>query len=381
MSSIRKPVLSDVERPPRIPLARPTLPPLDVYSALLEDSWERRRLSNDGPLAHRFEAAAGEYGAFEHCVATANCDLALTLLVAALELPPGARVLLPSYTFGSTLHALLWNGLSPHFVDVDRRTCCLDPEAVALALEEDVALVIATHAFGASCDMPRLEQLCADAGAALVADGAQAFGTWVDGEHVGVRATATAFSFSATKVATSGEGGLVATADPELAERLRVLRSYGRDGAREESLAVGLNAKLSELHAALGVLALESVEAEVAAREIVVARYAERLADLDGVRLQEVGPAERPSRTFLAVDLGPHRDAVEARLAHAGIQTRRYFRPLHEMPRFASLRRDALPATEALGRSALCLPLFAELGLADVDEICAGVRAAVEDRG
>jgi dTDP-4-amino-4,6-dideoxygalactose transaminase len=363
---------------PRIPLTRPSLPPLEEYVEQLRGVWERARLSNSGPCLERFEAACAEYGGWPDAVATANCDSALLLTVAALELPEGARVLLPSFTFGSTLHSLLWNRLEPRFVDVDPHTFCLDPAALAAELDEGAELVVATHAFGAACDLPALERLAEGAGAALVLDGAHAFATFVDGEHVGRRATATAFSFSPTKLVTSGEGGIVASTRLEFGERLRLLRGYGRDGSTEESVRVGLNAKLSELHAALGLLGVARVEAEVADRAGLASRYAERLAGLDGVALQGRRPGERPSHTFLAVDLGPHRSAVERRLAGSGIQTRRYFRPLHTMERFTGVQRGPLPVTERLGGSLLCLPLFAGLGIDGVDEVATEVRGAVE---
>jgi dTDP-4-amino-4,6-dideoxygalactose transaminase len=363
---------------PRIPLSRPSLPPLEDYVALLRESWEDGALSNGGPHVQRLEEACAACGGFGNAVATASGDLALTLAVAALELPRGARVLLPSLTFASTLNAVLWNGLRPCFVDVDPATFCLDPDAVAEALADGAELVIATHAFGAAADLPALERLAADAGAALLLDGAHAFATRLDGEHVGRRGTATAFSFSPTKLVTSGEGGVVATADPALAEGIRLRRAYGRDGATEQVHAVGLNAKLSELHAALGLLGVARVEDEVAAREPLVARYAQLLGGLPGVALQGVSAGERHGCTYLAVDLGPYRDEVAERLAAAGIQSRRYFAPLHAMTPFAGLERAPLPVTERLGGSLLCLPLFSALGADGVDEVTAVVRETVE---
>jgi dTDP-4-amino-4,6-dideoxygalactose transaminase len=362
----------------RIPLSRPSLPPLAHYVALLEHTWTSGRLSNGGQHVHALEAALAAYLGQVRTLAVANCDLALTVAVSALGLAPGAVVLLPSYAFPSTLHAVIWNRLTPRFVDVSPANFCLDPVAVAEELDEQVALILATHAFGAACELPALERLCERAGAALIIDGAQALGTFLDGRSVASWGTATALSFSATKVATSGEGGALATASPELAERVDRLRAYGRVSEDEAVVATGLNAKLSELHAALGRLTLERVEAEVEARQRLSVLYAECLAAVDGVRLQSCRPGERPSRTLLAADFGPHRRAVEQRLAERGIETRRYFRPLHENPLYEQMARAPLPVSERLGRDVLCLPLHAELDAAAVEEICAEIATAVE---
>lgn len=362
----------------RIPLGRPSLPPLAKYVALLEQTWTSGQLSNGGPHAQALEAALAAYLGPVRALAVANCDLALTLAVSALGLEPGTPVLLPSYAFPSTLHAVLWNQLSPRFVDVSPANFCLDPEAVADELDERVALVLATHAFGAACELPALERLCERGGAALIIDGAQALGTLLNGRHVVLWGTATALSFSATKLVTSGEGGALATASPELAERVERLRTYGRVSGNETVVATGLNAKLSELHAALGCLTLERLKAELAARERLSALYAERLAAVEGVRLQACRPGERPSRTLLAADCGPHRCAVEQRLEQRGIETRRYFRPLHENALYERVPRAPLPVSERLGRNVLCLPLYAELEAATLEEICAEIAAAVE---
>jgi dTDP-4-amino-4,6-dideoxygalactose transaminase len=141
------------------------------------------------------ETSLAAYLGSARALAVANCDLALTLAVSALGLEPGTPVLLASYAFPSTLHAVLWNQLSPRFVDVSAASFCLDPEVVADELDERVALVLATHAFGAACELPALERLCERAGAALIIDGAQAPGTLLDGRHVASWGTATALSF------------------------------------------------------------------------------------------------------------------------------------------------------------------------------------------
>jgi dTDP-4-amino-4,6-dideoxygalactose transaminase len=355
-------------------LAGPSLPPLDEYAEALGDIWDSGTLSNFGPMADRFEAECRAYTGLAHVRATSSCDVGLTLALRALGLEPRTRVLVPSFTFASTLHALLWNGLEPCFVDVDPDSWCLTAESCAGAVD-GAGAIVGTHAFMACCDVEGLDRLAAATGARLVFDAAQALASWVGVRHVGTFGDASVFSFSPTKIATCGEGGLAAFREPAAAERFALLRSYGSDDAYD-SRFVGLNGKLSEVHAALGCLTVPAIEDEVAARLALVERYRERLADADGVRMQALASELRPTPTQLVVDLGARRDAVADALAAAGIVTRAYFRPLHAMERFRGLRAAPLPVTERLGTSLLALPLHRAMRERDVDRVCDAVLTA-----
>jgi dTDP-4-amino-4,6-dideoxygalactose transaminase len=186
-------------------------------------------------------------------------------------------------------------------------------------------------------------------------------------------------SLSAPKVATSGEGGLAVFRDRGPAERFLRLRNYGMDESGDVA-APGLNGRMSELHAALGVLTLPRMAELAAARADRVDRYRTRLAEFD-LAFQEVPHGARPGYTALAIDFGQHRARVEERLNRAGIEARRYFRPLHPMPAYADFRTESLPMTERLGRGVLCLPLYADLPLTAVDRVSAEVEASLAQAG
>jgi dTDP-4-amino-4,6-dideoxygalactose transaminase len=348
-----------------IQLARPELPPLGEFADGLGAIWEGAYVSNFGAAARELERLCADYTGLEHVATAANADLALTPAIAALRLPPGTRAVVPSFTFPSTLHAVLWNGLTPVFADVDPASWCATPESIAGAVDPAPGLILGTHAFMAACDVAGLEAVARDTGAALVFDAAQAYATWIGDRHAGSFGDASVFSFSATKVVTCGEGGLAAFRDPEVAARFERLRSYGmrRD---YEVVQPGLNAKLTELHAALGCLTVPVVEERVAARAALAERYRDRL----GEALQACDPGVRPTPTQLVVDAGDRRDAAAQALADAHVETRTYFRPLHLMPVFAAIERGDLAVTERLGRSLLTLPLHGGMTPADVDRVC-----------
>lgn len=357
-------------------LARPSLPSLDAYAEELVATWDDAWLSNFGPHAERFEKVCSEYTGLRHVRAVSNCDIGLTLAVRALGLRLGAGVVVPSFTFPSTLHALLWNGLEPRFADVDPDTWCLSAESAAAAVDGETAAIVGTHAFMSACDVAGLEALAADVGAVLLFDAAQALASWVGQRHVGTFGDASVFSFSPTKIATCGEGGLAAFRDPAHGERFALLRGYGSD-ADYDSRLVGLNGKLSELHAALGCLTIANIEDEVRARLHLVDLYRERLTVLPGVRLQTRAPELRPTPTFLVADFGARRGDVAGALADHGIESRAYFRPLHAMGRFMEIPAAPLPVTEHLGAALLALPLHRGMEDADVHRVCDTVEWAL----
>ena len=361
----------------RMRVSRPSLPDLDRYTEVVADIWDRGILSNQGPCANAFEAAFASYtGVTGHVRCASSADLGLALAVRALGLPKGARALVPSLGFPSSVHALEWNGLRPQFVDVDAGDWCLHAEQLA-GLADGAAVIVATHLFGVTCDVVGLEEVARASGAALVLDAAQAVATTVGPRHAADFGDAAVVSFSGTKAITAAEGGIAVLRSDEVAERFARLRSYGLDADRA-SVDCGSNAKLSELHAALGVLSLAEADPALDARRRLVDRYRARLADVAGVTLQLRPPGTVATPTYFAVALEGARDHVAAALADEQIEARRYFPALHVMARLATTDGAPLPVTDRLAASLLALPLHAGLGLADVDEVCDVVIAALD---
>lgn len=374
-SMVNSPSSGPPEARPWLPLLRPDLPPLESYTQLLEEIWVSGILSNFDTFAKRFEAQAAAYTGEPECLAVVNCDVGLTLAIAALQPRPGSEAIVPSFTFPSTVNAIRWNGLRPRFADTDPISWCLDPASVASRISVETGLIVGMHTFGAAGDVNTLTSHARSAGVPLVFDAAHAIGTWVGERHIASFGDASVFSFSGTKVVTSGEGGLAVFRDPGVAERFRYLRNYGFRGDYIPRF-VGLNGKLSELHAALGCLTLERVEDAVRRRAARTSRYRELLGG--SVGFQSVRSTVRPTHAYLAIDAGDRRDELAAHLAENGIETKKYFRPLHLAPALATTPPEPLPATEQLAARLLCLPLFPDLGIDDLERVCATILTQIE---
>ncbi len=354
-----------------IPITRPDLPAFEDYVELLERVWETRMLSNFDHYAQRLERLAGDYLGVGTRVVSSG-DVGLTCAIAALDVPRGAHALVPAFTFNSTINALLWNGLVPTFVDIDADTLNMDPDAAARAAERvRPGLVVATHCFGNPVDAQGLSRVAAAHGAPLLFDAAHGYGSKRAGVHVGGIGDVEVFSLSGTKPVTTAEGGLVTSRDPEFLERFTYTRAYGFQ-TDYNSRFIGLNGKMSELHAALGVLTLAHIEETLETRLSLVERYRRNLQSVRGLRFQAVRAEDRSTYKDLAVifSTAGARNSVEAALTSAAIQTKRYFRPCHAMDSFRRFSTETLPVTETMYERILCLPLFCDLGHEDLDRIC-----------
>jgi dTDP-4-amino-4,6-dideoxygalactose transaminase len=360
-----------------IPITRPWLPPIDEFGRQLDRIWSSRMLSNFGPIAVDLESQSRAYLEARHLLSLSSGDVGLILAVRALGLPAGSRILVPSFTFNSTINSILWNGHRPDFVDIDPATLNADPASIRDRLDGAGAILV-THVFGNPADIDALEALAADAGIPLVFDAAHGYGSLHAGRHVGTFGTAEVFSLSGTKPVTSGEGGLIATSDPEVARRARYLRAYG---FQDDYIShfVGLNGKLSELHAALGILTMARIEDALAARRLRVEAYLSSLGSLPGVSFQRVAPGDRSTYKDFVVLFGDGaaRDRVEANLAEHRIQTKRYFKPCHAMPAYSPYADRPLPVTDDVHARSLCIPLFEELTVDELTLVCRLVEEAV----
>jgi dTDP-4-amino-4,6-dideoxygalactose transaminase len=288
-------------------------------------------------------------------------------------------VIVPSFTFAATAHAVAWNGLRPVFADVDPDTLTLSPRAAERAVGVRVSAILATHVYGTPCDVEGLAEVAGRNGIALFYDAAHGFGSRRGGRMVGGFGSAEVFSMTPTKTLIAGEGGIIATNDDLLAERCRIGRNYGNPGDYDCRF-IGLNARMSELHAALALASFEDLEERIAVRGRLAARYREALAGIPGVAFPVVRDEDRSTYKDLSIlvdadAFGMSADRVGEALAAEGIETRRYYSPpVHRMRAYRAWAAADLPVTDRASRAALSLPLSTDMTDAHVERVAEAVR-------
>ncbi|MGH2651897.1 MAG: DegT/DnrJ/EryC1/StrS family aminotransferase, partial [Actinomycetota bacterium] len=314
--------------PEGLPLVRPSVPNAEDLGRDIRAIVESRILTN-GPFVRELERRAEEYLGVAHCVAVASCTSGLMLVLRASAVQ--GEVVVPSFTFMATAHAVVWNGLGVRFADIDPVTLTLAPASVRLALGTEVGAIIATHTYGTPCDVSGLNQVAREGGARLFFDAAHAFGSRVQGQPVGRFGHGEVFSLSPTKVMVAGEGGLITTSDESFAETCRIGRDYGNAGDYDPRF-VGLNARMSELHAAFALRSLEGLEERIERRGDLAMLYRGALAGLPGIFFPEVRPGDRSTYKDFTVIVDPDGFGLPARkfadaLRPEGIGVRRYYAP------------------------------------------------------
>lgn len=369
-----KPVFAE-----RIPIAKPTLPEFAEVASELSEILESGILSK-GPRRIAFEDAVAEHLGVEHAVAVSSCTAGLMLTYQALGLA-GTDVVVPSFTFMATVSALRWVGARPIFADVDRHTTNLDPAAAEAAITSETKAIVAVHNSGNPAAIEELQQLADRYSLRLIFDAAHAFGSSYQGRPVGLQGDAQVFSLSPTKLLVAGEGGIVATNNSELADRVRVGREFGNCGDYDSAFA-GLNARLTEMNALLGQHSLRGLEASVEKRNHLAELYREKLKHLPGIGFQQVEQGNRCSYkdfsiTIDSLDFGLTRDELAAVLEAENIETRKYYDPpVHRQTAYRSFFSPAsqLRNTELLAATILNLPIWSHLE----DEVVFGVCLAIE---
>lgn len=356
--------------PQGLPFVRPMLPPLDRVTARLAPSYDRGELTN-GPLVRQLESQIAERLGAPEVVAVSSCTAGLMLVWRALA--PVGPVVMPSFTFLASAHAVAWNGLEPRFAECDAETLQMDV-ADAEARSGGAGALYATHVFGAPAPAAMLEAMGRRAGTPVVFDAAHAMGARHDGRPVGTFGDAEVFSLSPTKPVTAGEGGVVVTRDRDLAEAVRVGRNYGNPGDFDAKFA-GLSARLSELHAALALESLLLLDQHLDRRATLAGRYREGTRSVPGVNAQRVPAGDTSTQQSLCVMVDPgtfglSRDQIARGLRAEGIDTRSYFSPpVHRQGAFAPLGGDPLPVTEDVSARVLSLPMPASATCSDVDTV------------
>lgn len=369
-----------------IPFNRPTLPPYAFVNKEVEAFYATGMITN-GPVVRQLETEIQDAFRAGNTVAVSCCTSGLMLTLRCKGL--SGKVALPSFTFFASAHAVIWNGLEPVFVDIEPDTWNMSSEALEQALEEDddISAVMPVHVFGNPCDVEGLEALARNHDLSVVYDAAHAMGARVGARWVGCFGDAEVFSLSPTKIVVAGEGGIITTPDDVLAEQLRAGRDYGNTGDYDPSF-VGLNARMSEFHAALAVESFRMMEESVTRRNAIADRYVKGLSGLAGVTPQAIREGNRSTFKDFTVLIdeerfGLSRDALSWYLSSKGIDSRKYYHPpVHRTTayweRWGRKYDELLSVTNRLSRQALSLPIWSHMEMGLVARVVEEIHNAHE---
>ena len=347
-------------------VTRPDLPPLEEFHKSLQQIWENRWLTNNGPFHDRFEKELAEYLEVPYVSLFSNGTLALMIALRVLDIK--GEVITTPYSFVATTHALWWNGIQPVFVDVEPEYGNLDPDKIEAAITPETTAILPVHVYGNPCDTEKIQKVAGKYKLKVIYDAAHAFGVKKNGQSILNFGDLSVLSFHATKSFNTIEGGAIVCHDPEIKKQIDYLKNFGFE---DETTVVGpgINAKMNELQAAYGLLQLKEFDNNTEKRKKLTEIYRNELQDVAGVSfMQDIGQV-RHNYSYFPVFIGPEyplsRDGLYEKLKENNIFARRYFYPLiSEFPPYNELpsaKSNELPIAAKLAREVICLPLYSEL--------------------
>jgi len=350
-----------------IPVTKPFMPPQHLYHNYLEGIWKRQWLTNMGPLASDLELRLKEFLNLDHLLFVTNGTVALQMAIKALDLK--GEIITTPFSFVATTSVIVWENCTPIFVDIDPDSLNIDAEKIEAAITEKTVAILATHVYGNPCDVDKIEAIAKKHHLKVIYDAAHAFGVTVNGKSIFEYGDISTCSLHATKLYHSIEGGLLITKDPALLKKLAYIRNFGFDGP-ENFAELGINGKNSEFHAAMGLVNLKYIDSIHQKRKELSERYDDKLKNFKAVRplwhSQSKNNYAYYPIVFESTELMLH--CIEFLKSHE-IFTRRYFYPSlgNSLP---YVEKKILPITDDISSRVLCLPLYFDLTLEEVDMIC-----------
>ncbi|MDM8517266.1 aminotransferase class I/II-fold pyridoxal phosphate-dependent enzyme [Desulfobacterales bacterium HSG16] len=352
----------------------------------MNDILDRRWLTNGGIYVQEFERKIAHMIGVKHCIAMCNGTMALEIAIRALGLT--GEVIIPSFTFIATAHALQWQEIAPVFCDIDPEIFTIDPDKIEQMITPKTTGIIGVHVWGRVCDTDALTNIAKDYNLRLLFDAAHAFACSHKGQMIGGFGDAEIFSFHATKFFNTFEGGAVATNNDELAAKIRLMKNFGFSG-KDNVIHIGTNGKMTEISAAMGLSSLESLDEFIAVNYQNYKHYQRELNDIPGVTLVSYDENEASNYQYIVLVIdenvtGISRDRLVDILHAENVIARRYFYPgCHQMEPYRSYFPHAgllLPRTEQLVKKVMSLPTGTTIGESEIAEICCILRIAVADR-
>lgn len=348
-------------------VTQPFLPPKEEYQSYIERIWERKWLTNMGPLANELEEKLKAHLGVEHLLFVTNGTVALQMAIKALDLK--GEIITTPFSFVATTSSIVWEGCTPVFVDIDPASLNIDPTKIEAAITENTSAILATHVYGNPCDVVAIERIAQKHNLKVIYDGAHAFGVEVNGQSIFNYGDISICSLHATKLYHSGEGGLVICQDAALKQKLKYIRNFGISGF-DTFAELGINGKNSEFHAAMGLVNLNHIDTIHQKRKALTECYDENLKDFP--HRKPVWHAEATKNyAYYPILFESEEALLKARttLEENKVQTRRYFYPslAKALP---YLENKEMPVTEDVAKRVLCLPLYFDLEEEDCVKIC-----------
>lgn len=357
-------------------VTRSSMPTFEEYCDEIKDLWDSHWLTNMGKKHQKLQTELEHFLGVKHVTLYTNGHLALENAIVALNLPKGGEVITTPFTFASTTHAIVRNGLVPVFCDINDRDYTIDATKIEGLITERTVAILPVHVYGNICDVETIDIIAKRYGLKVIYDAAHAFAVKYKGMSSACFGDMSMFSFHATKVFNTIEGGGVCYRDDRLVQLLNDLKNFGIHGP-EDVAYVGGNAKMNEFQAAMGICNLRYLEGEIAKRGRVVERYRERLTGVDGIRLSPPQKDVEPNYAYFPIVIDGYRytrNEIFEKLQEQGISARKYFYPLTNnfecYRHYPTAGAEKTPIAERIALQVLTLPLYADLSLQDVDRIC-----------
>jgi len=365
----------------KIFVTQPFLPPLDEFNEYLKKIWESKYITNNGPFHEQLEQKLSEYLGVKYISLFSNGTLALITALQALEIK--GEVITTPYSFVATAHSLVWNGITPVFTDVDPVYGNLDPEKIEAAITDKTTAILPVHVYGNPCAHAQIEEIAAKHNLKLIYDAAHAFAVKQNGISVLNFGDLSILSFHATKVYNTIEGGAIVCHTPEMKRHIDDLKNFG---FRDEItvIAPGINAKMNEMQAAMGLLQLKYIDSNIEKRKIISSEYTAQLSGVKGLRMLSPLPGVDYNYSYFPVFIdktqyGKNRDQLYAELKTHDIFGRRYFYPLiSQFSTYSGLdsaKPGKLPVAEDVAQQVICLPIYPDLDLDTIRYICSIIKS------
>ncbi|RZL04454.1 MAG: DegT/DnrJ/EryC1/StrS family aminotransferase [Rubrivivax sp.] len=365
-----------MDQPKPVYVTQPFMPPLADFIPYLEEIWHNKILTNGGPFHQKLEQALCEYLGVEHISLFANGTLALVTALQALRI--SGEVITTPYSFVATAHSLLWNGIRPVFVDIDPHSLNLDPAKLEAAITPQTTAIMPVHCYGHPCDVAKIQKIADNYNLKVIYDAAHAFGVRHNNDSILNHGDLSILSFHATKVFNTFEGGAIISKDAKTKQRIDQLKNFGFVD-EVTVVAPGINGKMSEINSAFGLLQLQQIQDALKRRRAIADIYNARLKDLPSIKLMPTLPDESQNNSYFPILIGSayplSRDALYQKLQESHVFTRRYFYPLiSDFPMYRGLPSATpanLPKARKAAEQVLCLPIYPDLSVAEVERITA----------